>query len=118
MADTVPNIPADNTETAPVDTIAPDAGDQPGVQAAPADAEAQAAKGSLATDTQAGYANAAAASKGQDSVTVDVFLRQKGTEPQQVGDFVAQMNQKYPGASKSVPDWTQELETFLGRKIA
>jgi hypothetical protein len=53
MADTVPNIPADNTETAPVDTIAPDAGDQPGVQAAPADAEAQAAKGSLATDTQA-----------------------------------------------------------------
>ena len=102
--------------------LAPKAADpavaKPDVPPAPADAAAQAGKVVLASDTQQGYLNAAKASKGQDSVTVDVFLQQKGHMPHQLGDFVAKMNEKFTGGSKAVPEWVEELESFLGRKIA
>lgn len=111
MADIVKDPALDNKAAEPA--VA-----NPGVPPAPASAAAQAGKIVLASDTQQGFLNAAKASAGQDNVTVDVFLQQKGHMPHQVGDFVAKMNEKFPGASKTVPEWVVELETFLGRKIA
>lgn len=111
-----PYLTPDNPEGAPVaPNITPD---NPESTAPPPDASASPTKEISADDTVQGYGNAESAAVNQDGVTVDEYLVQIGQTASQLPDFVTQMRQTYPNAKKTPLQWTNALETFLGRKIA